>query len=393
MRKLAGARGADRLKRRGFLGLMGASLVLAACDMPAMSVPGSGTARPAVVALMLPSGDGDAGRQVLARELENAARMALADLEGVPIDLRIYQVGVDPNRAAAQTAQAINDGAQIILGPLHAQAVQGARPVAAQAGINMISFSNNPDVAGGNVFLLGPMFENTATRLLGFSAAQGRGRVMVVSEQTDAGRVAERAIQRAAQRTAASVVATQSYPFSQQGITQAIPRIASAARSSGAQSILMTAGSEGALPLLAEMLPQNNVSPSDFKYMGLTRWDIPAATLQLPGLQGGWFALPDPGLTQQFESRYRAAYGSTPSPVAGLSYDAMAAVGTLMRRGGRTPFTAEAITQSAGFVGVNGIFRFRSDGTNERALAVAEIRDQRVRILSAAPRSFAGGGS
>lgn len=393
MRDLARARGAERLKRRGFLGLMGASLVLAACDMPAMSVPGSGPSRPAVVALMLPSGDGDAGRQALARELENAARMALADLDGAQIDLRIYQVGVDPSRAASQTAQAINDGAQVILGPLHAQAVQGARPVAAQAGINMISFSNNPDVAGGNVFLLGPMFENTATRLLGYSATQDRGRVMVVSEQTEAGQVAERAIQRAAQRTAASVVATQSYPFSQQGITQAIPRIATAARSSGAQSILMTAGSEGALPLLAEMLPENNVSPEDFKYMGLTRWDIPAATMQLPGLQGGWFALPDPGLTQQFETRYRAAYGATPSPVAGLGYDAMAAVGTLVRRGGSSPFSAEAITQGSGFVGVNGIFRFRRDGTNERALAVAEIRDQRVRILSAAPRSFAGGGS
>lgn len=383
----------EKLGRRGFLSMTAAAALLAACDMPAMGVVGAGPARPAVVALLLPGGDGDSGRQTLARELENATRLALADLEGLQIDLRVYQVGVDPNRAAAQTAQAINDGAQIILGPLHAQAAQGAGPVAAQAGINLLSFSNNPEVAGGNVFLLGPMFENTATRLLGFAAAQGRGRVMVVSEQTAAGAVAERAIQNAAARTAASVVATQSYPFSQQGISQAVPRIASAARNSGAQSILMTAGSEGALPLLSEMLPQNNVSPSDFRYMGLTRWDIPSATLQLPGLQGGWFALPDPGLTSQFESRYRAAHGSTPSPVAGLGYDAMAAVGSLVRRGGRAPFTAEAITQAAGFVGVTGIFRFRPDGTNERGLAVAEIRNQRVNILSPAPRSFAGGGS
>ncbi len=382
-----------RLGRRGFLGLLGSTVLVSACDMPAMAIPGVGPARPAVVAMMLPGGDGDEGRQTLARELENAARLALADLGDSQIDLRFYQVGVDPNRAAAQTAQAINDGAQIILGPLHAQAAQGAGPVAAQAGVNVISFSNNPDVAGGNVFLLGPLFENTATRLLGYAAAQDRGRVMVVSEQTEAGQVAEQAIQRAAQRTAASIVATRSYPFSQQGITQAIPQIASSARSSGAQSILMTAGSEGALPLLAESLPQNNVSPRDFQFMGLTRWDIPAATLQLPGLQGGWFALPDPGLTAQFESRYRAAHERRPSPVAGLGYDAVAVVGTLIRRGGRAPFAREALTQSAGFVGVNGIFRFRPDGTNERALAVAEIRDQRVRVLSPAPRSFAAGGS
>ena len=384
---------AGQLGRRGFMGLAASSVLLAACDMPAMGIAGAGPARPAVVALLLPGGDGDSGRQTLARELENATRLALGDLDGLPIELRVYQVGVDPNRAASQTAQAINDGAQIILGPLHAQAAQGAGPVAAQAGINLLSFSNNPEVAGGNVFLLGPMFENTATRLLGFAAAQGRGRVLVVSEQTAAGAVAEQAIQNAAARTAATVVASQSYPFSQQGISQAVPRIASAARNSGAQSILMTAGSEGALPLLSEMLPQNNVAPSDFQYMGLTRWDIPPATLQLPGLQGGWFALPDPGLTSQFEARYRAAYGSTPSPVAGLGFDAMAAVGTLVRRGGRTPFSAEAITQADGFIGVTGIFRFRPNGTNERGLAIAEIRNERVRILSPAPRSFAAGGA
>ncbi len=381
------------LSRRGMLGLVGASLVLAACDVPALAPVTGGAARPAIVALMLPGGDSDSGRQVLARDLENGARMALADLQGVEIDLRIYQVGVDPNRAAAQTAQAINDGAQIILGPLHAEVARAVGPVAAQAGVNVLSFSNTTDVAGGNVFLLGPTFENTATRLLGYAAAQGRGRVMVVSEQTPAGQAAERAIQLAAQRTAASLVASQSYAFSQQGIAQALPRIAQTARSSGAQSVLMTAGSEGALPLLAEMLPQNGISRSDFQYMGLTRWDIPAATLQLPGLQGGWFALPDPGLIGQFEQRYTAAHGASPSPVAGLGYDAVAAVGSLIRRGGRTPFTADAIRQPAGFVGVNGIFRFRADGTNERGLAVAEIRDERVRVLSPAPRSFSGGGS
>ncbi|MGY6547922.1 MAG: penicillin-binding protein activator [Roseinatronobacter sp.] len=382
-----------RKTRRGMLGLLAASVVVAGCDVQSVGIAGSGPARPAVVALMLPGGDGNFERQLLSQELENAARMALADLDGLPIELRVYQVGISPNRGAALAAQAINDGAQIILGPLHAQVAEAVGPVAMQAGVNVLSFSNNPAVAGRNVFLLGPTFENTATRLLGFAAAQGRGRVMIVSEETGAGQVAEQAIRSAAQRTPASIVATQSYPFSQTGIAAAIPRIAQAARASGAQSLLMTAGSEGALPLLSETLPMNGVSPQDFQFIGLTRWDVPSATLELPGLQGGWFALPDPGLTAQFQARYRAAHGENPSPVAGLGFDAMAVVGSLVRRGGSAPFSREAIAQPDGFVGVTGIFRFRQDGMNERGLAVAEIRNQRVSILSPAPRSFRGAGS
>ncbi len=372
-------------------------MFVAGCDAPAV-LPGVGTgperdiSGPARVALLVPGG-GNSDRQTLARNLENAARMARADLQGVEMDLRVYQTGGEPQRAASEASRAISDGAQIILGPLFADVTRAVAPVAAEAGVNILSFSNNPDVAGGNVFLLGAMFENTATRLLGYAAGQGRGRVMIVSEQNEAGRVAEQAIQRAATRTGATVVGTQSYAFSQQGIVDALPQISSTARNSGADSIIFTAGSEGALPLLAELLPQNSISNEDYQFMGLTRWDIPPATMELSGLQGGWFALPDPRLNEQFERRYEAAHGSRPNPVAALGYDGVAAVGALARLGGSAPFSVQAITQQSGFAGVSGVFRFRRDGTNERGVAVAEIRDERREVLSPAPRSFVGAGS
>ncbi|MCC5963255.1 MAG: penicillin-binding protein activator [Rhodobacteraceae bacterium] len=385
------------LTRRGLLSSAAATVFVAGCEAPAV-LPGVGTgpetdpSGPARVALLVPGG-GESDRQTLARNLENAARMARADLQGVEMDLRVYQTGGEPQRAASEASRAISDGAQIILGPLFADATRAVAPVAAQAGVNVLSFSNNPDVAGGNVFLLGAMFENTATRLLGYAAGQGRGSVMIVSEQSEAGRIAEQAIQRAATRTGATIAGTQSYAFSQQGIVDALPQISSTARNSGADSIIFTAGSEGALPLLAELLPQNSISNEDYQFMGLTRWDIPPATMELSGLQGGWFALPDPRLNEQFERRYEAAHGSRPNPVAALGYDGVAAVGALARLGGSAPFSAQAITQQSGFAGVAGVFRFRRDGTNERGLAVAEIRDERREILSPAPRSFVGGGS
>jgi hypothetical protein len=154
----------------------------------------------------------------------------------------------------------------------------------------------------------------------------------------------------------------------------------------------MTAGSEGALPILAELLPQNGLSPTQFQYAGLTRWDVPAATMNLRGLQGGWFALPDPALTARFDARYAATYGAAPNPVAALAYDGIAAVGALLRQGGADALSGARITQGQGFAGVNGVFRFRSDGMNERGLAIAQVRDGQSVVISPAPRSFSGGG-
>ena len=48
---------------------------------------------------------------------------------------------------------------------------------------------------------------------------------------------------------------------------------------------------------------------------------------------GGWFALPDPSLNERFKSRYQAAFGEAPHPIAGLAYDGIAAIGALVKSG------------------------------------------------------------
>ena len=387
---------APSMGRRGVLLAAGAAMLLSACQLTPASMGGGPAVdprRPVTVALMVPGGSGDQGRNLLAQNLENAARMAIADLQGVQIDLRVYQTAGDPARAAALATQAVGDGAKIIVGPLFADAATAVGNAVAGSGVNVLAFSNNPAAAGRNVFLLGPTFENTAVRLMSFAASQNKGRVLLVSEQTPAGQAAEAAVRGAAARTSATLVGAQSYPFSQQGVVDALPRISSAARSGNAQTILLTAGSEGALPILAELLPQNGLTPAQFQYAGLTRWDVPPATMNLRGLQGGWFALPDPALTALFEQRYQARYGAAPNPVAALAFDGIAAVAALLAQGGADALSASRITQAQGFNGVNGVFRFRADGMNERGLAIGQVRDGSFTVISPAPRSFAGGGS
>ena len=144
--------------------------------------------------------------------------------------------------------------------------------------------------------------------------------------------------------------------------------------------------------LLAEMLPAEGISNKTSQFIGLTRWDIPAQTLALRGIQGGWFALPDPGASAAFASRYSAAYGERPLDIAELAFDGIAAVGSLVKSGNKNALSAASLTQGAGFKGANGIFRLRADGTNQRGLAVAAVRNNQVVLLEAAPQAFGGAG-
>ncbi len=97
-------------------------------------------------------------------------------------------------------------------------------------------------------------------------------------------------------------------------------------------------------------------------------------------------------LTQTFSNRYAATYGQQPHALAGLGYDGIAAIGALVKSGDANALTAQALTRSSGFAGVNGVFRLLPNGTNERGLSIATIQNSQVVEIDPAPRAFGGFG-
>lgn len=372
---------------------------LAACD-PVGLVTGTAPDGPTIdpgapvqVALLVPSNTGAPGDAAIARDLENAARLAINDLNGVQIDLTVYSTGLDGSTTADAARAARDNGAQIILGPLRAEQANAVGVALAGSGINILAFSNNPTIAGGNVFILGPTFRNTAERLMSYGQRNGVNSYFVVHADDLQGNIGRDSIVAAARDSGATIAGSQSYALSQESILARSPAIASAIRSSGADAVFLTGGVNADLPLIATSLPDNGIDPQAITYMGLTRWNAAPQALALPGLQGGLFAVPNQSTLTIFEGRYAAVYGSQPHPVAGLAYDGIAAIGALVAQGNADALTRDALTQSQGFRGTSGIFRFLPDGTTERGLAVATIRDNQVVILDAAPSSFGGQGS
>lgn len=348
--------------------------------------------QPVQVALLAPAGSGSADLERLARSLKNAARMAATDAQGANIDLRIYDSGTSTASAVAQANAAADAGAKIIIGPLFAEGANAVGHAMRDRNINVLSFSNNADIAGGNVFILGTSFADIANRLVGYGVRQGKRNVYVVAEDDIAGQIGARAIEQAIARNGARLAGRTNHPVSISGIDAATPQIVAAAQSGGVDAVFMTANNQAVLPYLTQKLTAAGVSSPVTQFMGLTRWDQPTDRLGMAQLQNGWFAIPDQALKAQFDARYRAAYGEQPHELAGLAYDGVAAISSLVRAGKRNALTTSGLTQRSGFAGVNGVFRLRPDGTSQRAMSVATIRGNQLVILDPAPRGFGGAG-
>ncbi|MGZ3218466.1 penicillin-binding protein activator [Paracoccus sp. T5] len=389
--------------RRAILktGAIVSAFFLAACDPMAATDRASGPetgqlinpSEPVRVALLVPAGTGSQDLEWLSRSLKNAARMAAGDAQGASIDLRIYDTAASTETAVAQANAAADAGAQIILGPLFAEGANAVGNAMLPRNINVLTFSNNTQIAGGNVFILGNSFENIADRLVGYGTRQGKRNVLVVAEDDVAGQLGGRAIEAAIARNGARLAGRVNHPVSISGIDAAAPRIAQAAASGNVDAVFMTANYHAVLPYLTETLAAAGVRSLSPQMMGLTRWDQPNDRLRMPQLAKGWFAIPDQSLQRQFEARYAQAYGEAPHQLASLAYDGVAAIASLARNGQRNALTTSGLTQRAGFSGVGGVFRLQRDGTVQRSLAVVTIRNQQLVILDPAPRSTRGFGS
>jgi ABC-type branched-subunit amino acid transport system substrate-binding protein len=372
--------------------LFGVIATLAACQVAA---PGGGSGprvggQTVQVAMLLPFSSSQGGDAMIARSLENSARLAAAELTGVTVEITVYDTAGQSAQAASAAREAVQAGADIIVGPLRSDAAAAVGVAVANSNVNVLSFSNNTEIAGGNVFVLGNTFQNTAARVVSYAASQGRNRIVLVHARNLAGEVARDAVLRAAQASSATVVNVIPYEFSQDGVISVVPQIVSTVRDNGANALMLTSDSSGALPFFAQLLPENGLDTDAVRMMGLTRWDTPPQTLELSGLQGGWFAVPDPQATAAFSARYEAAYGTPPHILGALGFDAIRAVGETASATGR--LGAADLTASSGFQGANGLFRLLSDGTNERALAIVQVIQNQVATIDPAPRRLGGFG-
>jgi branched-chain amino acid transport system substrate-binding protein len=95
------------------------------------------------------------------------------------------------------------------------------------------------------------------------------------------------------------------------------------------------------------------------------------------------------GLYRQFNTKYRARYGSAPYRLASLGYDAVLLTVRIAQdwRPGAA-FPANRLTDPDGFAGLDGAFRFDNAGIAERALEVQEVGAGALSVVDPAPKGF-----
>ncbi len=339
------------------------------------------------VALILPlSAAGNAG--IAGQAMRNAAEMALAEFKAPNIQLLVKDDGGSGDGARLAAQQALDEGAEIILGPLFAQSVSIVGQIARTRNIPVIAFSTDANVASRGVYLLSFLPESDVARIVQYAASTGKRSYAALIPDNPYGTVVEAAFKQDVARRGGQVAALEHYPHDKVGMVAPGRNVAQAA---GRADALFIPDGGDALPDIAQALVANGVNTKKIQLLGTGLWDDPRV-FSTPALDSGWFAAPDGAGYRNFASRYEARFKQQPVRTATLAYDAVALIAALVKTQGPQRFSPEVLTNPSGFTGIDGLFRFRADGTNERGLAVLRVTPSGPQVISPAPRSFGASG-
>jgi ABC-type branched-subunit amino acid transport system substrate-binding protein len=344
------------------------------------------------VAMLLPlSAPGQTA--VIAKAMKQAGELAMFELDNPSFQLVVKDDKGTAEGARAAAEQAVKEGAELILGPLLSVSVKAAAPVARQANVPVIAFSNDRQAAGQGVYLLSFLAEQEVDRVVSYAVAHGRTRFAALIPEDAYGRLTEAAFKQAVARSQGTVVAIEHYQAQVNGMLEPTRRlmdaIVQAEAEGGPIDAVFLPGGPETLPNIGPLIAYNKIDTRQIKLIGSGGWDY-ANLGRDPAFVGGWFPAPDPRGWRAFSERFARTYKASPPRIASLAYDAVSIAIGLARNPRGARFTAENLTRASGFTGVDGPVRLLSDGTAERGLAVLEVQSFGASVVDPPSAIFSG---
>jgi len=331
----------------------------------------------------------------------NSAIMALQDQPSSPLKLLFFdtQGTAEGTKAAWEEAYAQNP--DIILGPVFATELQALKKES--PAVPVISFTSDSTLMEPNVYTMGVLIPSQIERLVQFMCAQGHKKIAVLGPEDKTGELTMNTLAETVSRCPDMDVPKISlYNPKTVNLAPAVLKIVpkpidpKKKNLSEEEQILLDTPIQDRLDFdalllfedgvrlqqVVSLLSYYDVTPKVVPFYGLANWQ----SVRDRNLAGGYFAATPTGKVASYSNRYRNAFSDKAPRISSLAYDAVSLVSVLAEHRALTP---ENLTRESGFNGVDGRFRLRPNGQNERLLEVFQIRPNlKLQSVSPTPDTF-----
>ena len=322
--------------------------------------------------------------------------IVIEENKNLDVELIIKDTKANPLVTKKITHELIDEKVQIILGPFFSSTSGEIAKIAKYNKIPLISFSNDNKKKGQGIYLMGFEPEIQIEEITEYTINKNYKRFAAFLPNTEYGKRALYAYRDTLRKHGIAIKKVELYDPKKKQFENHIQQLVNLEKSPNIEKdpetgedplidldpgfdVLLVIESGGNLKHITALLTYYGVDLPNVKLIGTGEWYEKNIGAE-PGLVGAWFASPEPKLWESFEKKFFNFFNYEPIRLSSLAYDSLTTTLKILKNKKTGKFKFKDFQNSYGYVGIDGKFRFKSDGSVERNLAILEIGDKKFKI-------------
>ena len=332
-------------------------------------------------------------------------QMVIHKNKNIDSELIIKDTRANPVLAKKATKELVDQNVDVILGPFFSLSLKESFKIAQYKNIPLISFSNDKNLKEKGIYLMGFEPEKQILDITDYTVKKKYKRFAALLPNSKYGKRALRTYRKALNKNNLLLNKIELYKPQTKDLEKNIQNLVGLDKNPQIEldeetgenplenfdpgfDVLFLIENGNNLKQTLALLTYYGVDFSKVKLIGTGEWYVENIGSE-PGLVGAWFVAPNPKLWNTFKKKFYKLYNYEPIRLSSLAYDSITTALSIISKNDKLyELNYNDFQTTYGFTGIDGDFKFISDGTVERKLSVLEIKQNGFKVERIAKKKF-----
>ena len=333
----------------------------------------------------------------IGQSLLDTMQMVIFDNKNINSELIIKDTKANPSLAKKLTKELIEQNVDVILGPFFSSSLNQSLKIAKYKNVPLISFSSDRNQKEDGIYLMGFEPEQQIIDVTEHTIKKNYKRYAALLPKSKYGKRVLNTYRKVLNKNKLSINRIELYDPEGIDFEKEIQKLVGLEKNPQIEKdedtgenplenfdpgfdVLLLIETGNRLRQAVALLTYYGVDFQKVKLIGTGEWYIDNIGSE-PGLVGAWFVAPNPNLWKNFEKKFYKLYKYEPIRLSSLAHDSITAVFSIVKKNdGIKELNYNDFQNSYGFTGIDGNFRFLSNGTVERKLSILEIKQNSFKV-------------
>ena len=333
----------------------------------------------------------------IGQSLLDTMQIVIYENKKIDSELIIKDTKANPSLAKKATKELVEQNVDVILGPFFSSSLNKSLKIAKYKNVPLISFSSDRNEKEKGVYLMGFEPEQQISDITEYTIRKNYKRFAALLPNSKYGKRVLNTYRKVLNKNKFLLNKVELYDLDTNDFEKNIQKLVGLDKNPQLEKdeetgenpiedfdpgfdVLLLIETGNKLRETVALLTYYGVDFKKVKLIGTGEWHVDNIGSE-PGLIGAWFVAPNPKLWQNFKKKFYKFYNYEPIRLSSLAHDSLTSVFSIINKNDKFyELNYMDFQNSYGFTGIDGDFKFLSDGTVERKLSILEIKQNSFKV-------------